>query len=73
MFSLVDHNENPELESLGQVIQIVDHHKRSKDLQQKSLSDYVSGVPKDVEVDETVGSCCTLVAKRYLFSPHDSS
>ena len=28
--SLVDHNENPEFESVGRIVQIIDHHKRSQ-------------------------------------------
>ncbi|KAI1301614.1 Protein prune -like protein 2 [Halotydeus destructor] len=67
LISLVDHNEDKEFESLGQVVQVIDHHKQSE--ARKAIVDTLM----DSEVDEKVGSCCTLVAKRYIEanSEHD--
>jgi len=56
LITLVDHNFNEELEKLGKLIEIIDHHQlsvnRSNDVR--------------TEIETTVGSCCTLVARRYL-------
>lgn len=56
LISLVDHNEDTEFESMGQLVQVIDHHQFKKS----------ALLVKDLEIDVTAGSCCTLVAQRYL-------
>lgn len=41
---------------MGQVVQVIDHHQLNNPTR----------LIKDLENDVTVGSCCTLVALRYL-------
>ena len=41
---------------MGQVVQVIDHHRLNNPIR----------IVKDLENDVTVGSCCTLVAQRYL-------
>lgn len=67
IFSLVDHNENKELTRLlprGQFEEIVDHH-------QPTFADGACQVVDQsrVLIDTTVGSCCSLVALRFLDCP----
>ena len=60
LVSLVDHNEDKEFETLGKLVQIIDHHKPTRDTDTLNCN--------DVEIKEGIGSCCTLIAKRYLDS-----
>ena len=55
MLTLVDHNENKEYEEQAQLVEIIDHHKNLVDR---------SGLK--VEINSRVGSCCSLIARRYL-------
>ena len=117
IISLVDHNENLEFESIGKVVQIIDHHKRNprisssgltisstdpeEDVQEQEANgkignetnqevmnepevnnkDHIShgGInsrrshlkthcPQDIEINERVGSCSSLVGRRYFDS-----
>ena len=56
------------MQSIGQIIKIIDHHKPSV-----KLSDASATSSMDIEIDETVGSCSTLVAKRYFQSLSDET
>lgn len=60
LLSLVDHNENKEFEAVAKLTQIIDHHKPSRELHELKC--------EDVDIQQGVGSCCTLVGKRYLAS-----
>lgn len=67
IFSLVDHNENKELSRLlprGHFEEIVDHH-------QPTFADGACQVADQgrVLIDTTVGSCCSLLALRFLDCP----
>lgn len=118
IISLVDHNENSEFESIGKIVQIIDHHKRNPSISSSGLTvssadseqdvqkqeangkignetnqevkneskvnnkdDVIShgGInsrrshlkthcPSDIEMNERVGSCSSLVARRYFDS-----
>ncbi len=59
----MDHNQNKEFEGLGQIIEIIDHHKPSFDANNCPVSD-----ASKVLIDTKVGSCCTLVSERFLSS-----
>lgn len=67
VFSLVDHNENKEQARLlprGHFEEIIDHH-------QPTFADGACQVADQsrVLIDTTVGSCCSLVALRFLDCP----
>ena len=55
--TLVDHNENELFERIGNLTEIIDHHK-----------DIATNRSPDVrtEIDTAVGSCCTLIARRFI-------
>lgn len=56
MITLVDHNYNEELEKIGNLKEIIDHHQPSFNRIKEIKT----------EIDTNVGSCCTLVARRFL-------
>ncbi|RWS15582.1 protein prune 2-like isoform X2, partial [Dinothrombium tinctorium] len=57
LITLVDHNKNEEFEELGEIVEIIDHHQ---DLVVNHRSN------TKLEIDSHIGSCTTLIAKRYL-------
>lgn len=63
IISLVDHNVNKEIESFGRVVQIVDHHQEVASV---VTSEDGNTDQLDKEIVPGVGSCCSLVTKRYL-------
>lgn len=58
LLSLVDHNENKQFEEVATLTQIIDHHTPTRDLSTLKCD--------DIEIKEGVGSCCSLLAERYL-------
>ncbi|XP_015783542.1 uncharacterized protein LOC107361272 isoform X2 [Tetranychus urticae] len=56
-FTIVDHNEDREMENFGEIVEIIDHHKVLNPSHQ---------IGTQCEIDLDVGSCCTLIARRYL-------
>ncbi|CAG2115816.1 unnamed protein product, partial [Medioppia subpectinata] len=61
LITLVDHNVNEEMARIGEIIEIIDHHKY--DATRSPVSD-----PSKVFVDPSIGSCSTLIAERFLRS-----
>ncbi|CAG2174829.1 unnamed protein product [Oppiella nova] len=61
LITLVDHNVNEEMARIGEIIEIIDHHKY--DANHCLVTD-----PSKVLVDVSVGSCSTLIAERFLKS-----
>lgn len=73
VISLVDHNVDKEFESLGTVVQIVDHHQQVPTEISSSTTESGATLSQDENYDQPdkeivpgVGSCCSLVTKRYL-------
>jgi hypothetical protein len=52
IISLVDHNENIEFESIGKIVQIIDHHKKNPNTRLPLTSSF-SGVTQLLEQKET--------------------
>ncbi|XP_054160250.1 uncharacterized protein LOC128958421 isoform X2 [Oppia nitens] len=61
LITLVDHNSNDQLARIGEIIEIIDHHKY--DTTKSLVSD-----PSKLLIDLNVGSCSTLVAEKFLKS-----
>ncbi|CAG2162013.1 unnamed protein product [Oppiella nova] len=61
LITLVDHNVNEEMARIGEIVEIIDHHKY--DANHCLVTD-----PSKVLVDVSVGSCSTLIAERFLKS-----
>jgi inorganic pyrophosphatase/exopolyphosphatase len=51
----VDHNENAEYESKARLVEIIDHHVNN-----------LNRTDIETEINPRVGSCCSLIARRYL-------
>lgn len=62
LITLTDHNDDKEFGLMGQIVEVVDHHKQSPFLKRISY-------PLKVTIDESVGSCSTLVAERLFEHP----
>ena len=61
LITLVDHNSNKQMSKIGEIIEIIDHHKYEP--KECPVSD-----PSQLAIDLSVGSCSTLIAERFLKS-----
>lgn len=55
LLTLVDHNENAEYESKARLVEIIDHHANN-----------LNRTKIQIEINAQVGSCCSMIARRYL-------
>ena len=61
LITLVDHNYDKQMAKYGEIVEVIDHHK--PDPKERPVCD-----ASKVLIDETVGSCSTLIAERFLTS-----
>lgn len=70
LITLVDHNYNDEFKDIGKIVEIIDHHQVQNP---QWLMENQSGIR--LTLDNSVGSCTTLVAERlfYIYAEHHVS